>query len=118
MRVLIVEDEYLIARDAADTLEEAGCEIVDIAGSVTMALKAVADNSFDAALVDANLGGESAEPVATALSQKGIPFLIVTGYGNEQRQGVLAEAPFLSKPYVASVLANTILAMRKVKRSL
>jgi DNA-binding response OmpR family regulator len=113
MRVLIIEDEYLLALDAADTLEEAGCKIVDIASTVTLALKAIAENEIDVALLDANLAGESAEPVAAALTETGIPFLLVTGYGSAQRQGVLADAPFLSKPYMASTLVKAIVEIRK-----
>ena len=113
MRILIVEDEYLIARDAADTLEDAGFEIVDIAGSVAMALKSIAGNTIDVAILDANLAGESAEPVAIALKQLGIPFLVVTGYGKDQWQGAYADAPYLSKPFVASALATAIQEIRK-----
>jgi DNA-binding response OmpR family regulator len=112
MRVLIVEDEYLIALDAADVLERAGFEIVGIAGSVKKALHVLVENSCDAALLDANLDGDSSDPVATVLNQRGIPFLVVTGYGAEQRQGTLAEAPFLSKPYLAADLVAAIHALR------
>jgi DNA-binding response OmpR family regulator len=113
MRVLIVEDEYLIALDAADMLEQAGFKVVDIAGSVNKALSVLAEGGCDAALLDANLDGASAEPVAIALKQRGIPFLVMTGYGTEQRQGALAEAPFLSKPYMAADLTGAILALGK-----
>jgi DNA-binding response OmpR family regulator len=113
MRVLIVEDEYLIALDAADTLERAGLKVVGIAGSVKKALKLLAESGCDAALLDANLDGDSAEPVATALHQRGIPFLVVTGYTMEQRLGALAKAPFLSKPYMAADLTAAVLALRK-----
>jgi CheY-like chemotaxis protein len=108
MRVLIVEDEFLIALGASDTLEAAGYEIAAIVASVPAALKAIADISFDVALIDANLGGESAHLVAVALNQKAIPFVVMTGYSATQREGALANAPFLPKPYVESALVNAI----------
>ena len=113
MRILIVEDEFLIALGATDTLEEAGCEIVAIAASVPAALKVIAEISFEVALVDANLGGQSAHPVAVALIQKDIPFVVMTGYGATQREGALANAPFLPKPYVESALVNAIYKLCK-----
>ena len=111
MRILIVEDEYLIGMDAADGLREAGCEIVDIAPSVSKALKILTTVGCDAALIDANLDGTSAAPVAAALRERDIPFVVMTGYVSEQRDGALAEAPFLSKPFTAASLTAAVLGL-------
>lgn len=112
MRVLIVEDEYLIAVDAKATLEQAGCEIIGVVGTVTKALNVLAPGACDAVLLDANLGGESAEPVAAALQQRGIPFLVVTGYDANRRPSALAGAPFLSKPCKPADLVKAVLALQ------
>ena len=113
MRVLIVEDEYLIASGAAALLEEAGCEIVGMAGSVTKALRLIADVGCDAAVLDANLDGVSSEPVAVALRQQGVPFLVLSGYATTQRPGALADAPYLAKPCKAGDLVASVLALGK-----
>ena len=111
VRVLIVEDEYLIAVVAREALEEAGCEITGVAGAVTKALNMLAERACDAALLDANLNGESAEPVAAALRRRGIPFLVASGYGTSHRPGALADAPYLSKPYREADLVKAIFAL-------
>ena len=108
MRVLIVEDEFLIASDVADTLKEAGCHSVAIAPSVEKALAILAKHEIDAAILDANLNGTSSEPVAVALHLKGIPFMVVSGYSNERRSGLLQQAPFLTKPCQATELVRLL----------
>lgn len=112
MRVLIVEDEYLIAADAAFTLEKAGCEIVGIVGTIVQTLKFLADRVCDAVILDANLCGESTESVALALRQRGIPFLVVSGYAKDQCRGALGDAPFLAKPCGSDQLVGAVMALR------
>lgn len=113
MRVLIVEDEYLVAQDIAAILEQAGCQIVGIAGSVTKALRLLDDEGCDAAVLDGNLHGLSSEPVAAALRQHGSPFLMLSGYAADQPQGVPAEAPYLAKPYLPANLVAAVLALQR-----
>jgi DNA-binding response OmpR family regulator len=70
-RVLIVEDEYMIARDLALALEDAGAEVVGPAGTIQDALELIEDNDgIDGAVLDVNLHGERIYPVADLLSQK------------------------------------------------
>ena len=113
MRVLIVEDEYLIAAGAAAALQQAGCEVVGMAGNVAKAMQLLEGSGCTAAVLDANLDGASAEPVATALLERGIPFLVISGYTARQRQGALAGAPFIAKPFSAVDLVARVLALRK-----
>jgi DNA-binding response OmpR family regulator len=107
MRVLIVEDEGFIALDMESALTDAGCEIVGVAASVDGALTILDDKGCDAAVLDANLGGEDTAPIAAALRARQIPFLVVSGY-ERQRPGVFADAPFLAKPYTLSVFVATV----------
>ena len=113
MRVLIVEDEYMIALDTAAVLKHAGCDVAGIAGSVAKALRLLDDERCDAVVLDANLSGDSAEPVAAALLQRGSPYVVVSGYNTVQLPGLLASAPFLAKPYKPANLAAAVLALRR-----
>lgn len=113
MRVLIVEDEYFIAAGAAAALEQAGCKVVGMAASVSKAIEMLDDCGCDAAVLDANLGGDSAEPVAAAMRQIGVPFLVTSGYAKHQQTGTLADAPYLAKPCQPAALVAAVLALRK-----
>jgi DNA-binding response OmpR family regulator len=98
MRFLIVEDEFLIARMMADALTHAGHTVAGIAGSVDKAIQYLAETECDAAIVDANLSGHCAVDIGAALRERGIPFVVTTGYSQRQLLGALSEAPFLKKP--------------------
>lgn len=109
-RILIVEDEVIIALDAQNTLSEAGYDVTN-AASVTQAIQALTNGGVDAAVLDACLRGETAEPVAEALQDRGIPYVVVSGYSDCQRIGMLAHVPFLEKPYDPAKLVATIRSM-------
>ena len=80
-RVLVVEDEYLLAEDLREELIEGGAAVIGPAQTVARALELVASpGRLDAAVLDINLGGELAYPVADALAERGVPFLFTTGY--------------------------------------
>lgn len=113
-RVLIIEDEPLIAMVLTDYLSDVGCEAVGPAQSVAKALAAIQEQSFDAALVDGNLAGQPVGELALALTQKGAPFAFVTGYGREAlpygfQNALMVEKPFSQEQIVATLdqLLNT-----------
>lgn len=108
VRVLIVEDEPFIALDWEDRLTEAGFEIGATSPSVERALQAIETQEFDVAVLDGNLRGESVEPVAVALRERGIPFLFVTGYGRDALPQGFRDAPFISKPVEPVQLVTTV----------
>ena len=81
MRVLIVEDEALIAQAIRRTVRAAGFEAVAIVATVEAALAFLGISTCDAAILDVNLRGQSVEPVAAELVQRRIPFLGLTGSG-------------------------------------
>ncbi|HVN01147.1 MAG TPA: response regulator [Caulobacteraceae bacterium] len=98
LRVMVVEDEGLIALMIEDMLEDLGCEVVLSAAGVGQALAWIeAGGEADAALLDVNLGGEAVFPVAEALARRGVPFAFTTGYG-EAHDPRFRGAPLLSKP--------------------
>jgi CheY-like chemotaxis protein len=94
LRVLLVEDEPIIAMTAEDMLEELGCTIVATATTLAGALAAVEREAFDLALLDINLNGVESLPVADRLREAGRPFVFTTGYG-----AVARDAPLVAKPY-------------------
>jgi CheY-like chemotaxis protein len=97
-RILIVEDEPLIAMMLEDFLEELGKVHVATCDSVQSALATIADEHPDAAIIDINLsGGEKSWPVADELAARGIPFVLSSG-GDEVIDGH-ADRPRLTKPY-------------------
>jgi ActR/RegA family two-component response regulator len=79
-RVLVVEDDYLVAMDIARALERAGAEVIGPAPGVEAALDVLQRTVPDGAILDINLGGEMAFPVADALAALGVPFIFATGY--------------------------------------
>ncbi len=108
-RVLIVEDQMLIALDLEQMLTDAGIEVVATAPSVPEALAVVQKEPIDAAILDVNLGADNSTLVADALAQRRIPFLFATGYGDggalpEQHAGAMV----VRKPYEAAAIVQQL----------
>lgn len=112
MRILLVEDEAMIAMLVEDMLLDGGAEVVGPAGGVKAALAAIDQNAdIDGALLDVNLGGEQSFEVADALAARNIPFVFVTGYGGEGVRDRYPDAPTLQKPFVTSDLERALTAL-------
>jgi DNA-binding response OmpR family regulator len=99
VRVLVVEDEYLVAVLIEDILQSAGCIVMGPIPRLREALDAVSHDDYDAAVLDVNLAGERIDPVADALSERNVPFLFVTGYGANSLPSEYAERPHVCKPF-------------------
>ena len=97
-RILIVEDEYYLADDLASALRSAGAEIVGPAGTLEEAQAFVEGDGFDCAVVDMNLRGDMAFPIADQLREAGIPFLIATGYNSASLPARFDDVPRVEKP--------------------
>ncbi len=80
-RILVVEDEMLVALLIEDMLADLGCVILGPFNTVAKALSAATTEGFDLALLDVNIAGEKVYPVADALTARHIPFLFLSGYG-------------------------------------
>lgn len=99
-RILVVEDEYLIAMSLQDALEEAGSVVVGPVPSVDKALKQIeAEPHIDAAVLDVNLGGVLAFAVADMLIAKNIPFVFTSGYEDNLLQNRYSKVKNCPKPY-------------------
>jgi DNA-binding response OmpR family regulator len=107
-RILIVEDEPLIALILEEVLIDAGFAIAGVAGKLDKALALVESDACDAAVVDANLVGVSASPVAIALAARGLPYIVMSGYSPDQMRGEYPRAIFLSKPCRPELLLETL----------
>ena len=77
IRILIIEDEPMIALGLEDLLIASGFKVAGVAAKLAKALAMIELGALDAAIVDANLGGVSASPAATALDAKGLPYLLL-----------------------------------------
>jgi len=102
-RLLVVEDELLVALDIESILSDAGMVVIGPASSAGEALELIAGSPPDAALLDANLSGEPITAVLQALSERSIPFAYVTGYGRESLPPAYP-APIVTKPFDADQL--------------
>lgn len=108
-RVLIVEDDPLLALDLADELLGAGLDVIGPAPTVSRALDLIRDEACDAAVIDVHLGRELSTPVAQRLQDLGIQFVVLTGYSSEQLPPEFGSAPILSKPAPAHVLVAELM---------
>jgi len=97
-RLLLVEDEPLVATMMKEALSELDFEVRGPIGNVEEALKEVARGELDGAILDINLGGNPVYPVADALMARGIPFVFVTGYSRQGVEERFSEIPVISKP--------------------
>ena len=110
--ILVVEDEMLVMLMIEDMLADLGCASVTAAATVDQALALIAAQSFDAAMLDMNLGGHETHAVANALVERGVPYILSTGYsGDHSREGYL-DVPVLKKPFrddqLAAMLASVL----------
>ena len=110
-RILVVEDEPLVALDIVAALEGVGAEVVGSAGTAKEALSLIDDTSLDAALLDANLRGHPVDEIAAALAARNIPFLFVTGYGPGSLPKAFAKTAMLSKPFSQEQLVAAVASL-------
>ena len=110
-RLLVVEDEYLIAAALERALEGRGAEVVGPAGSVEGALRLVEaeGDRLDGAVLDINLRDERVYPVADVLAARGVPFVFLTGYDAQVIPDTYAGVPRSEKPVSTALLARTLL---------
>jgi DNA-binding NtrC family response regulator len=98
-RVLVVEDEYLLAEELSHVLAEAGARVLGPVAKVKAALELIrSDHGPEVAVLDMNLCGEMADPVAEALLESNVPFVLTTGYENNALPECYSGAPRMNKP--------------------
>ena len=107
-RILVIEDEALIALDLQELLDQCGAKVIGPAVSVSQALGAINENHIDCALLDVKLGDETADAVAVALEQRAIPTVLVTGCGDGNLPPGFEARPVVEKPYTEEQLLKVI----------
>jgi Response regulator containing CheY-like receiver, AAA-type ATPase, and DNA-binding domains len=103
-KVLIVEDNFLIAQDLGDVMRGAGCWVCGVVPSSAAALRHLREERPDGVLLDVGLADSDASPVAQALASRGVPFLLVTACEPDDLPPALRGRPCLAKPFSAATL--------------
>jgi CheY-like chemotaxis protein len=107
-RVLVVEDELLVSMLIEDVLVDAGCRVVGPFTNLSDALLAARNEAVDIALLDVNLRGEKVYPVADILTERGIPFVFLSGYGKNAIPSDRPNWRLCSKPFSPSDLIEIL----------
>ncbi|MDQ0466761.1 CheY-like chemotaxis protein [Caulobacter ginsengisoli] len=112
LRLLVVEDETMLAMMIESMLDDLGCVVVDVAGTVARGVALASDESLeiDGAILDVNLGGEKVYPVAEALISRRVPFIFSTGYGIDGIAAQFSHVPALAKPYRQEALEGMLVS--------
>jgi CheY-like chemotaxis protein len=108
LRVLVVEDEGMVALLIEDMLAELGCDVAVSAASLAKAVTAATHEAIDFALLDVNLDGQQVFPVAEVLRNRGIPFVFSTGYGRIGLPETFKEYVVLQKPFAIEELKQKL----------
>ena len=111
LRLLVVEDEPLIALDIAGTLQRAGADVSRPVGTEEEALQALESGAFDGAVLDANLHGLPVDNIAAALTRRNIPFVFVTGYGQVGLPASFRHTPVVAKPFNDRQLLDALVGL-------
>ena len=109
LRVLIVEDETLVAMLIEEYLLEMGCEVALSASRVAKAMKGLQTRRVDAAVLDVNVAGESIGELVEDLCQRHIPFIFASGYGARGVDAKWSGNPVLQKPFTGADLRTALL---------
>jgi DNA-binding NtrC family response regulator len=109
-RVLVVEDEMLVSMLVEDILADFGCIVVGPAANLDQATKVAGSEEIDVALLDVNLAGARVFPVAHILAERGVPFVFVSGYGDQALEAPFEGRPVLQKPFSPEAIGDVLLA--------
>lgn len=107
-RVLLVEDEGVIALLIESMLTDLGHQVVGPVPRLAKALEVAQSETFDLAILDVNLNGSPSFPIAHRLRERGIPFVFATGYGSPGLPGEFSDIAVLQKPFKVKQLAEAI----------
>ena len=108
-RILVVEDEFLVAMQIEAILTRAGWRVIGSAGTLSSAVSLARKSACDAALLDVNLRSERADEVAAILFARGVPFLFVSGYGRGNLPAAFRQSvELIAKPFSDRTLVEAV----------
>ncbi len=111
-RVLVVEDEVMIARMLESMLTSLGCTVVDTAARIDQALAMIETlAALDVVVLDLSLNGKRSYPIADALVARGIPFVFSTGFNKDNMPEAYQNVPMLQKPYRETELGDALVKL-------
>ena len=113
VRVLVVEDEFYIADDLCRALRNNGAVVVGPCPTLRKAEAAINSGGFDCVILDLNLHGDSTAPIADELTNRGVPFVIATGYGSSGVPNRLKRLPQVEKPFEPITLVDLLSHLMK-----
>lgn len=111
LRILVVEDSPVVGPFTADVLGELGCEVVGPAPKMAVARNLVGSERMDAAIMDIHIRGERVFTLCDALSEKGVPFVLTSGYADWELPDRWRHAPRLQKPYTIDQVEDALAAL-------
>lgn len=114
-RVLVIEDEAMVAMLLEAMLEDLGHTIAGSAAKIEDAIRLIAETQADAAILDVNLHGKETYPLAEALKARGIPFVFATGYDSSGLREEWRGTKVLQKPFQVKDLSEAVSSLRAVK---
>jgi two-component SAPR family response regulator len=111
-RILVVEDQYLLAKDVCEWLQEAGAQVIGPVSDADSACELIEKHHVDTAVVDINLGEGPSYQVAIKLSERDVPFVFATGYDEPAIPAEFKSRPRLEKPFHGPGLVRAVRALR------
>ena len=113
LRVLVVEDDMLIAVHIEEMLQGLGCVVVGPVGKLDAAMRMADDEALDAAILDVNIRGGQVYPVAERLRARGVPFALASGYSDWALPEAFRNQPRLTKPFTKQELKAQVLSLHR-----
>lgn len=110
LRVLVVEDELLVAMVVEEALRHTGCVVLGPLPRVAKAMEVAREAPIDVAILDVNLAGERVYPIADALIARDLPFIFMTGYGRDELPAQYKGRPTIAKPFKIDRLLSVLIA--------
>jgi len=107
-RIFVVEDMLVVAQEIEQVLFDLGCEIVGPIPTLDEAIERAETEDADGAVLDVNLDGREAYPIADRLRERGVPFLFLTGYDQRSIPEPYRSDPRLDKPFSATEFASKL----------
>jgi CheY-like chemotaxis protein len=107
-RVLVVEDSPVVGPFTADLLDDLGCDVIGPAPNMAAARELIEEGGLDAALMDVHIRGERVFPLCEMLEEKGVPFVLTSGYADWTMPDKWRDRPRLQKPYTIDDVSETL----------